>query len=162
MRWSKTGQAMRINLCFLLFLTVCGRSLEKRIVEATIIVDMDLQANLENEPEKFVDDFFAMVNVVLSPLEVEVEVRAVFKESDEKRLITIRDEKNSSIGVSFRRTHAWSILSGVSFWKGFDFDVEEEKSESSMENSSDVIIALTQLKFCDDQNLDLTAEEINF
>ena len=31
-----------------------------------------------------------------------------------------------------------------------------------MENSSDVIIALTQLKFCDDENLELTAEEINF
>ena len=137
--------------------------MEKRIIEATILVDLELQANLETEPENFVEDFFDMVNVVLSPLEVEVDVKAVFKESDETRLITITDEKNSSIGVSFERT---KFLTGITFWEGLDLDCEEENSEIlqlfSRENRSDVIIALTQLKFCDDENLDLTAKEIDY
>ena len=153
--------------CFgliLFLLIVAGQSAEaKRIVEATIIIDLALEANLKNTNE-FVKDYFSFVNVILLPLDVEVKVTGIHIESETVRPLTVRDENNVSVGVSFART--LNLLDPSVTKQELDektkkfldrrqglnsLDLEDLQL---MKNMSDIIIGMTALQICDDKTLE--------
>ena len=131
--------------CFgliLFLLIVAGKSVEaKRIVEATIIIDLALEANLKNTTE-FVQDYFSFVNVILLPLDVEVEVTGIHIETETVRPLTVRDENNVSVGVSWRRT--------VNF---LGSSATKMKLDEKTKHMSDIIIGMTALQICDDETI---------
>ena len=146
---------------FVLFLTVAVQSGNTyRVIEATIIIDLGLQAQLKNTTE-FVSDYFAFVNLLLLPLDVGVKISGIHNET-KTRLITVRDKNNASIGVSMVRTE--KILNqefkkgdlDENFWdlrRGQEFVTSEIKDLHMKISESDVIISLTALGFCQDATL---------
>lgn len=145
----------------ILFLAVAVHSAYRnRVISATILVDIGLQAQLKNTTE-FVNAFFGSVNVLLYPLGVGVKITGIHKENEKSRLITVRDKNNVSIGLSMVRTN--KILNQefkeVDFEKNvWDLGRGQDFVTSEMINlyhhmktsESDVVIALTLLGVCDE------------
>ena len=132
--------------CVLLLLVASPCS-ATRIMEAAVLIDLGLAENLENSTA-FVADYFTFVNEILEPIDVEVKVMVVHVETEEAPIIT----RGFNVGVDMRITQ--KFLDPEEAKKRWFFDDGEETSQleyiNSITISSDVVIVLTVLEFCDE------------
>ena len=115
-------------------------------MEAAVLIDLGLAENLENSTA-FVADYFTFVNEILEPIDVEVKVMVVHVETEEAPIIT----RGFNVGVDMRITQKFLDPYEAKKWGFFDGEGNSQLEYiNSITISSDVVIVLTVLEFCDE------------